>query len=101
MAMIFIPGMKPGRVSGAAGSSKRSRGETLTFGGAYRGRATPKNLVPFELPRTDAGKKAREERETRARDVAEAYDMVKHRPNTARERLRDSYAESSQVPVAE
>lgn len=99
MAMIFIPGMKPGHVSGAAGSSRRSRGETLTFGDAYRGKATPRNLVPYEEPRTNSETKKRREREQRKRDVAEAYDMAKYQPNTTRERLREVRAEAESVAV--
>lgn len=99
MAMIFIPGMKPGHVSGAAGSSRRSRGATLTFGGAYRGTATPRNLVPYEEPRTDNGRKERMEKDQRARDVAQAYDMAKHQPNTTRERLAAVRAEAESVKV--
>jgi hypothetical protein len=97
--MIFIPGMRPGHVSGAAGSSRRSRGETITFGGAYRGKTTPRNLVPYEEPRTDAEGKKRREAEQRKRDVAEAYDMAKHQPNTVRERLREVRAEAESVAV--
>lgn len=99
MAMIFIPGMKPGHVSGAAGSSLRSRGETLTFGGAYRGKTTPRNLVPFEEPRNDVETKKRRASEQRKRDVAEAVDMVVHQPNTTRERLREVRAEAELVAV--
>lgn len=97
MAMIFIPGMRPGNVSGAAGSSRRTEKETLTFGGAYRGKRTPRNLVPFEEPRTDEGRKARQAKDQRAKDVAEAYDMAKHQPNTVRERLRDARAASAEL----
>lgn len=99
MAMIFIPGMRPGSVSGAAGSSRRSRGETLTFGGHYRGKKTPRNLTPYEEPRTNSEQKARRAKEERARDVAEAYDMVKHQPNTVRERLRDVRARAAEVKL--
>jgi len=99
MGMIFIPGMRPGNVSGAAGRSRRSRGETLTFGGAYRGKATPKNLVPFEMPRGDGGKREREAKDQRARDVAQAFEMAKHQPNTVRERLRDARAAAETVAV--
>lgn len=97
MAMIFIPGMKPGHVSGAAGSSRRSRGEVITFGGAYRGKKTPRNLVPFEEPRNDVETKKRRETEQRKRDIAEAVDMVVHQPNTTRERLRAVRAEAEVV----
>lgn len=99
MGMIFIPGMKPGLVSGAAGSSRRSQKETLTFGGAYRGRKTPRNLVPFEEPRNDTETKKRREVEQRKRDVAEAYDLAKHQPNTTRERLQTARAEAELVAV--
>ncbi len=97
--MIFIPGMRPGTVSGAAGSSRRSRGETLTFGGAYRGKATPRNLVPYEAPKGPSPAKEAAEREQRKRDVAEAVDMVKHQPNTTRERLAAVRAEAESVKV--
>lgn len=98
--MIFIPGMRPGTVSGAAGSThRRSPGESLVFGPAKRGRATPRGLVPYEEPRRDDGRKARAAKEARARDVAEAYDMVKHRPNTTRDRLREARAEAAEVKV--
>jgi hypothetical protein len=97
--MIFIPGMKPGMVSGAAGSSRRSQKETLTFGGQYRGKATPKNLVPYEEPRNDSETKARKAKEQRARDVAQAYDMAKYQPNTTRERLAAVRAEAETAGV--
>jgi hypothetical protein len=97
MTMYFLPRMKPGHVSGAAGASGPRRVEKLVSGSAYRGVATPKNIVPYEEPRTDDGRKARATKEKRARDVAQAYDMAKHQPNTVRERLRDARAASAEL----
>lgn len=100
MAMIFIPGMRPGTVSGAAGGrSKRPPEAALAFGPSYRGRKTPRNLVPFEMPRTDTGRQERAAKAVRAKDVADAYDMAKHQPNTTRERLREVRAAASEVAI--
>ncbi len=99
MAMIFIPGMRPGHVSGAAGSRSKTKGGNLTFGSAYRGKATPKNIVPFEMPKSDAGRHERAAKEARTRDVAEAATMVRDQPNTTRERLRDARAAAESVAV--
>lgn len=100
MAMIFIPGMKPGHVKGAAGSTAKPRKvERLVAGKAYRGKATPRNLVPLEAPRLDTETKARKARETRAKDVADAVDMVKHQPNTVRDRLAETRAAAESVKL--
>lgn len=97
MGMIFIPGMRPGHVSGAAGPSRRSTGGAFTFGGAYRGRKTPSNIVPYEPLRDDGETKKRRQQEERKRDIAEAFDMAKHQPNTTRERLRQVRAAAEVV----
>ncbi len=97
--MIFIPGMKPGHVSGAAGSRSKTRGGRLTFGSAYRGKATPRNLVPYEEPRRDDGRKARAAKAARAQDVADALHYVRDAPNSARERINHVQRDAETVPV--
>lgn len=101
--MFFIPGMRPGHVRGAVGSTARPRKvERLVSGGSYHGKATPSNLVPLsDLDKVSRNTetKARKEREARARDVADALDMVKHQPNTARERLNETYSKAAEVAV--
>lgn len=100
MGMIFLPGMRPGNVSGAAGSNGRTRSsERLIFGPQYRGRGTPRGQVPYEEIRTDNGRKERAAKYERAKDVAQSYDMAKHQPATTRERLRDVRARAAQVDV--
>ena len=101
MAMIFIPGMRPGLVSGAVSSVRSARrpAESLAFGPSYRGKRTPRNLVPYEEPRTDTGRQSRVAKAERARDVADAYDLQKHQPNTAREKLRATRAAAAEVEV--
>lgn len=97
MAMIFIPGMKPGHVSGAAGSSHvRERGPRIVSGSAFRGNATPRGLVPFEMPKTDHAKAKRQASE-RARDVADAYHFERDQPQSAKERRRDVKAAAAEV----
>ncbi len=88
MGMIFIPGMKPGHVSGAAGASRRRTATKLVSGSAYRGVATPRNIVPYEEPRRDDGRKARAAKADLARDVAEATHFVRDAPNSAREKVK-------------
>jgi hypothetical protein len=84
--MYFIPGMSPRHVSGAAGASGPRRVQRLVSGPAYRGAATPTNIVPYEEPRVDASRPKRI-REERARDVADALHFVRDAPNSAREKL--------------
>jgi hypothetical protein len=93
--MIFIPGMRPGHVSGAAGARGPRTVERLVSGSAYRGVATPKNLVPYEPTRPKDDRKVK--REQRAKDVAQAYDMAKHQPNTVKDRLREVRAASAEL----
>ncbi len=88
--MYFLPGDRKRR---------RPSGPRLVFGGGYAGTATSRNLVPYEEPRTDTGRKARAAQAERAKDVAEAVEMVKHRPNTVRDRLRTARAEAATVAV--
>ena len=101
--MIFIPGMKPGHVKGAAGStSKPRRVERLISGSAYRGKATPRNLIPtsdLDKHSYNTDTKARKAKEQRARDVAEAFDAVRDTPNTVKDRLNETYAKAAEVPV--
>ncbi len=98
--MIFIPGMRPGNVSGAAGRSARKvRGPRLVSGGAYSGEATPKGTVPFEMPRTDDGRKARAEKDARARDVAAALHFHRDSPVSAQEKLKAIRAAAAEVKV--
>jgi hypothetical protein len=69
-----------------APSGRRARrGETLVFGGAYKGTATPSKYVPYEPPKGPDAAAQRREREQRARDVADAYE---HRRNELRARER-------------
>lgn len=94
--------MKPGHVKGAAGTSIRPRSvERLVSGSAYRGKATPRNLVPYEEPRLNTETRKRTQKEERARDVAEAVDMVLHQPNTARDRLSEVYARAAEVTIGD
>lgn len=97
--MFFLPGMKPGHVSGAAGASGSRTVERLVSGPAYRGAATPRNLVPYEEPRTDGGRKARAAAEVRSRDVADAVHFHRDSPNSAREKLRATRAEVDSVKL--
>lgn len=97
--MIFIPGMKPGHVSGAAGASGRRRAERLVSGSAYRGVATPKNLVPYEDPKGPSKSALEAKAAERAGDVAEAFHFVRDCPNSARERITAVQREAETVPV--
>lgn len=90
--MYFIPGMKPGNVSGAAGASGSRHAEKLVFGNAYRGAATPKNLVPYEEKRPDTTK-AQRIAEQRARDVADSLHFHRDSPASAAEKLAQTRAE--------
>lgn len=102
--MIFIPGMKPGHVKGAAGTSKPRRVERLVSGSAYRGKATPRNLIPtsdLDKHSFNTDTKKRKQKEERARDVAEALHAVRDTPNTVRERLNETYAKAAEVKVDE
>lgn len=101
--MIFIPGMKPGHVKGAAGvTSKPRRVERLVSGSAYRGKTTARNLIPYsdvEKHCFQTETKKRKQSEDRAKDVAEAFDLVRDMPNTAKDRLNETYAKAAEVPV--
>ena len=97
--MIFLPGMRPGTVSGAAGASGRRRGAKLVSGPAYRGVATPTNIIPYEEPRPDNGRKARLAAEDRKRDVADALHFHRDSPKSAQERLRDVRAAAAEVAI--
>lgn len=98
--MYFIPGMKPGHVKGATGTSIRPRRvERIVIGPGYSGKATPRNLVPYEEPRRNTETKRRAEKQQRARDVADAVELVLHQPNTARDRLNETYAKAREVEI--
>jgi len=101
--MIFIPGMKPGHVKGAAGSTSRPRKvERLVSGNAYRGKTTARNLIPYsdvEKHSFNTEQKKRKQNEERARDVAEAFDLVRDQPNTAKDRLNETYAKAAEVKL--
>lgn len=84
--MYFLPGMKPGNVSGAAGASGPRTAERLVFGSAYRGAATPKNLVPYEEKRRDVTKLQRDAN-SRAQDVADSFNFHRDSPASAAEKL--------------
>lgn len=90
MTMYFIPGDRKRR---------KPTGTRLVFGGGFAGTATPRNLVPYEAPKGPDSRAARAAKDERARDVAQAYDMAKHQPNTVRDRLKEARAEAESVAV--
>lgn len=98
MAMIFIPGMRPGLVSGAAGANRRQKGDRLVFGTAHRGKATPRNIVPFEMPRKDSTA-AKRAKEARAKDVSDSLHFHRDAPASAKEKLREVRAAAETVAV--
>ena len=99
MAMIFIPGLKPRHTKGAVGYGRTRTRSRLVAGSAYSGSATPSNIVPYEPLKGDGGKKARAEREARAKDVADALHFHRDSPNSAREKLAEARAAASSVKL--
>jgi hypothetical protein len=98
--MFFIPGMRPGHTVGAAGTTARQRSsERIVAGSAFRGTATPRGLVPYEEPKGPSAAAMERKREARRRDIAEALHAHRDTPNSARERLAQTYADAESVPV--
>lgn len=90
MTMYFLPGDRKRR---------KPTGDRIVIGGSFRGRATPRGLVPYEEPKGHSPAAEAKKKADRANDVAEAYHFVRDCPNSARERVANAHAEAASVPV--